>query len=137
VVSTDIAIRDLAVIGDQRAAVVVGCDGTILWYCPGRFDHPTLLAGLLDPNGGAWRLDLPGAIPARRCCVEQSGVLETWLRAGDDEWSVTDWMLMGDEAPKGLVCRRSVTIRPAIDEQCRLTMKRSSSKELYSNINNI
>jgi GH15 family glucan-1,4-alpha-glucosidase len=105
VVSTDVAIRDLAVIGDQRTAAVLARDGTILWYCPGRFDHPTLFAGLLDPNGGAWRIDLPGITPVRRRYLSESGVLETVLRVGLDEWSVTDWMPMGRDSPTGLICR--------------------------------
>ncbi|TPW00494.1 MAG: Trehalase [Beijerinckiaceae bacterium] len=103
--STDIAIRDLAVIGDRRTAAVLTRDGTILWYCPGRFDRPSLLAGLLDPNGGAWRIDLPGATPAGRGYLEESGVLETWLRVGVSEWAVTDWMPAGADAPSGLICR--------------------------------
>jgi GH15 family glucan-1,4-alpha-glucosidase len=105
VASTDVAIRDLAVIGDQRTAAVLARDGTILWYCPGRFDQPTLLAGLLDPKGGAWRIDLSGIIPARRRYLSESGVLETVLRVGLDEWSVTDWMPMGRDTPTGLICR--------------------------------
>lgn len=80
-------------------------DGTILWYCPGRFDRPSLLAGLLDPNGGTWRIDLPGATPAGRGYLAESGVLETRLRVDASEWAVTDWMPAGPDAPGGLICR--------------------------------
>ena len=102
---TRLDIRDLAIIGDQRTAAVLTRDATVVWYCPGRFDHPSLLAGLLDPNGGTWRIDLPGARPARRMYLEESGVLETRLRVGLGECAVTDWMTAGPDAPRGLVCR--------------------------------
>ena len=59
-------IRDLAVIGDRRTAAVVGAAGEVVWYCPGRFDAPSLFAGLLDPAAGSWRVDLPGSKPAGR-----------------------------------------------------------------------
>ena len=98
-------VRDLAIIGDQRTAAVVARDGTVLWYCPGRFDHPSIFAGLLDPNGGAWEIHLPGSSPLRRRYVEESGVLETCLGVGHREWAVTDWMPAGPTAPCGLVCR--------------------------------
>jgi hypothetical protein len=102
-VSTDIG--DLALIGDRRTAAILARDGTVLWYCPGRFDHPSLLAGLLDPGGGAWRIELPGAAPAGRRYLGDSGVLETHLRACGRDLTVTDWMPAGPKTPRGLVCR--------------------------------
>ncbi len=104
-VSTGLGIRDLAVIGDQRTAAVLTSEGAILCYCPGRFDHPSLLAGLLDPNGGAWLIDLPGSSPAGRKYVDESAVLKTRLAVGTDECTVTDWMPAGPKAPSGLICR--------------------------------
>src|SRR5256885_14432807 len=42
------------VIGDTASAALVAADGTIDWYCPGRFDAPAALYRLLDPPlGGA------------------------------------------------------------------------------------
>ena len=102
---TGIGIRDLAVIGDRRTAAVIARDGNILWYCPGRFDHPSVLAGLLDPAGGSWSVDLPGAEPADRRYLGKSGVLETCLRAPGGELTITDWMTAGLDAPAGLLCR--------------------------------
>lgn len=98
-------IRDLAMIGDQRTAAALSNDGAIVWYCPERFDRPSLFAALLDPAGGTWGIDTFGAIPVRRSYVENSAVLKTVLLIAEGEWSVTDWMPMGDEAPRGLICR--------------------------------
>ena len=41
-------IRDLALIGDQRTAAVINTTGEIVWYCPQRFDAPSIFASLLD-----------------------------------------------------------------------------------------
>lgn len=100
------AIRDLAVIGDCRTAAIVGRDGAIVWYCPGRFDRPSLLAALLDPQGGAWSVQLPGAAPGSRRYIDDSGVLETRLRASRGDLAVIDWMPVGRGLPEGLLCRR-------------------------------
>ncbi|WP_030482777.1 glycoside hydrolase family 15 protein [Nocardioides aequoreus] len=44
-------------IGDLRTCALVGADGTIDWFCAGRFDSPSVFASILDPErGGAWRL---------------------------------------------------------------------------------
>lgn len=98
-------IADLGIIGDRRTAALIRCDGCIVWYCPRRFDHPSLFAALLDPEGGEWRVDLPGSEPSGRRYVANSGVLETRLRSAGGEWTVTDWMPTGNDAPAGLLCR--------------------------------
>lgn len=98
-------IRDLAVIGDRRTAAVVTTDGSIVWYCPGRFDRPSLFAALLDlEKGGAWTLDLPVARLGGRNYLEDSAVLETRFELADGDFKVTDWMPMGEECPRG-ICR--------------------------------
>lgn len=75
------AISDLALLGDRRTSALLTRYGDVLWYCPGRFDAPSLFAALLDPaRGGAWRLELPGAQPAGRRYLGDSGALETRLR---------------------------------------------------------
>jgi GH15 family glucan-1,4-alpha-glucosidase len=98
-------IRDLAVIGDRRTAAVLDRNGEILWYCPERFDRPSLFAALLDPEGGEWRLDLPGARPAARRYLGESGILETRLRTDQGEWLITDFMPVGRGVPAGVICR--------------------------------
>lgn len=100
------AIRDLAVIGDCRTAAVLERNGDIVWYCPDRFDRPSLFAKLLDDDrGGGWRLDFPGSQFAGRNYVGESGVLETRLRAPEGNWQVTDFMPVGQGVPCGMICR--------------------------------
>jgi GH15 family glucan-1,4-alpha-glucosidase len=50
-------IADHGVIGDLRSAALVGVDGTIDWYCPGRFDAPSVFGAILDRSlGGYYRI---------------------------------------------------------------------------------
>jgi GH15 family glucan-1,4-alpha-glucosidase len=116
-------VRDLAVIGDRRTAAMVTMNGSIVWYCPGRFDRPSLFAALLDlKKGGAWNLDLPFAKPLGRDYLEDSAVLETRLKLNGGDLKVTDWMPLGEQCPRG-ICRLfshapesiSISLLPAPD----------------------
>ena len=121
-------IEDLAVVGDRRSAALVDKQGSVIWYCPGQFDAPTLFASLLDAaKGGSWSLspaDTAKLSFTERRYLEQSGVLTTTLavtgNAAQGPWQVTDFMPLGDGLPRGL-CRRfsaapaliTVTLRAA------------------------
>ena len=51
------------IIGDLRSAALVSTDGTIDWFCPERFDRPSVFASVLDEErGGAWRLAPTGEV---------------------------------------------------------------------------
>ncbi|MDQ1438933.1 MAG: hypothetical protein QOK43_2562 [Acidimicrobiaceae bacterium] len=49
-------LRERGFISDTATAALVAADGTIDWYCPGRFDAPATCFRLLDPVGGAIRV---------------------------------------------------------------------------------
>jgi GH15 family glucan-1,4-alpha-glucosidase len=50
-------IAEHGVIGDLHTVALVGTDGTIDWYCPPRFDSPSVFAAILDrTKGGRWRV---------------------------------------------------------------------------------
>jgi len=121
--STFPPIADLGVIGDRRTAAVVTSVGEIVWFCPGRFDAPSLLAALLDPDaGGTWRIDLPSSTPARRRYLGSSAVLETVLSHPDGELVITDWMPLAEAGvPRGSICRR---LGPAPANLCVLLQPR-------------
>ncbi|RJG07385.1 glycoside hydrolase family 15 protein [Noviherbaspirillum cavernae] len=120
-------IRDLALIGDRKTCAVVTRNASIVWYCPERFDHPSLLAALLDEDkGGAWTVEpssaIKGSIKGSRRYLEHSGVLETRLRMQGGECTITDWMPLGAAVPDG-VCRLfssapqriAIVLKPAPD----------------------
>lgn len=97
-------IATLGIIGNRRTAAVVTTQGSIVWYCPGRFDAPSLLNALLDPErGGSWQIDLPGATPLRRRYLDTSAVLETTLSHASGPLVITDWMPLADAAPGAII----------------------------------
>ena len=50
-------IEEHGVIGDLRTVALVGTEGTIDWYCPDRFDAPSVFASILDrKKGGSFRI---------------------------------------------------------------------------------
>ena len=60
-------IESYGLIGDLRTAALVGRDGAIDWFCPGRFDAPSLFASVLDADiGGSFRI-----APAVPCASKQ------------------------------------------------------------------
>ncbi|CAM4061291.1 glycoside hydrolase family 15 protein [Deinococcus marmoris] len=98
-------IHELGLLSDRRSAALVTPLGEVVWYCPGRFDAPSLLARLLDEErGGSWAVELAGAVPGGRCYLGDGGHLETVLRAGDGELTITDFMPFDVGLPGG-ICR--------------------------------
>src|SRR5438067_10573914 len=50
-------IEHHGIIGDLHTVALVGTDGTIDWYCPERFDAPSVFAAILDNvKGGYYRI---------------------------------------------------------------------------------
>src|SRR5947208_6871595 len=47
-------IEEHGVVGDLRTVALVGTDGTVDWYCPARFDAPSLFGALLDARKGGY-----------------------------------------------------------------------------------
>ncbi|MFI6262265.1 glycoside hydrolase family 15 protein [Micromonospora sp. NPDC051006] len=50
------AISDYGFLSDCRSGALVGLDGSVDWWCPDRFDSPSVFARLLDPGAGHYRL---------------------------------------------------------------------------------
>lgn len=129
-------IRDLAVIGDRRTAALITTTGTIVWYCPGRFDRPSLLAAMLDPQrGGSWSLQLPNAKFVSRRYLDDSGILETTLSTAAGDLRVTDWMSMGEQTPRGICRRFSAVPEPlTVRLQAAPNYARDSAHLQYQNL---
>src|SRR5919202_4478921 len=50
-------IAEHGIIGDLQSIALVGTEGTIDWYCPERFDAPSVFGSLLDAErGGYYRI---------------------------------------------------------------------------------
>lgn len=50
------AISDYGFLSDCRSGVLVGRDGSIDWWCPDRFDAPSVFGRILGPKAGHWLL---------------------------------------------------------------------------------
>lgn len=86
-------LQDLALVGDRRTCALLNKQGSIVWYCPKRFDNPSLFAALLDPlHGGAWTLELEGLKFEKRQYLGDSGVLQTHFTGNKGRLLLEDWM---------------------------------------------
>ncbi len=47
-------IEEHGIVGDLRTVALVGTDGTIDWFCPARFDAPSLFGAILDARRGGY-----------------------------------------------------------------------------------
>jgi GH15 family glucan-1,4-alpha-glucosidase len=47
-------IEEHGVVGDLHTVALIGTDGTVDWFCPGRFDAPSLFGALLDKEKGGY-----------------------------------------------------------------------------------
>ena len=92
-------IEDYALIGDCRAAALVGRDGSIDWLCWPRFDSPACLAALLgSDDNGRWRLAPieSGATTTHRY-RGNTLILETDFATASGAVRLIDFMAMGGE----------------------------------------
>src|SRR5580693_3384806 len=47
-------IEEHGIVGDLRTVALIGTDGTVDWFCPARFDAPSLFGALLDKDKGGY-----------------------------------------------------------------------------------
>ena len=108
-------IEEHAVIGDLRTTALVGTDGTIDWYCPGRFDAPSLFAALLDAGrGGSFALSCRTAARPKQLYLPDTNILMTRFLAADAVGEVVDFMVpetSSSAAPRDLLVRQARAVR--------------------------
>jgi GH15 family glucan-1,4-alpha-glucosidase len=87
-------IAEHGVIGDLRTVALVGSDGTIDWYCPGRFDAPSVFGALLDKEKGGRYAIAPAreGWTSQQFYFPQTNVLITRFLTGDGVAEVIDFM---------------------------------------------
>src|SRR5215211_3041608 len=108
--SAYLPIAEHGIIGDLRSVALVGVDGTIDWYCPGRFDAPSVFGSLLDSErGGFYRIAPAGEGWAnKQLYYPDTNVLITRFLGADGVVEVIDFM-PPDEP--GTLVRRVMGIR--------------------------
>ena len=109
-------IAEHGLIGDLHSVALVGTDGTIDWYCPGRFDAPSLFAAILDAQrGGHYRIQpaQPGWT-AKQLYFPDTNVLITRFLTPDGVGEVEDFMPIAhsrDERRRHRLIRRVAVVR--------------------------
>lgn len=86
-------ISDYAIIGDCHTAVLVSKNGSIDWYCPGRFDAPAAFCRILDNGKGGFSSLVPTSeFSTERRYRGQTNILETVFTTSQSRLRVTDFM---------------------------------------------
>ena len=86
------AIGDHAVIGDCRSVALVARDGTLNWLCWPMFSSDAVFAGLLDSEGGVFRVSPAEPAQTVRRYLPDTNVLETIFTTDEGVWRLTDLM---------------------------------------------
>ena len=107
-------IGNYGLIGDLRTAALVGMDGSIDWFCPRRFDAPSLFAAILDADiGGRFRVAPEVPCSSKQLYLPDTAALLTRFFTGGGVAEVTDFMPLG-LTPCALV-RRVYVVRGEVD----------------------
>lgn len=86
-------IRDYAVIGNLRSAVLVSRDGSVDWAPAPYIDSPSIFAALLDDKqGGYYRISLVDARENTQRYIKRTNVLTTTFRSDTAALEVTDYI---------------------------------------------
>jgi GH15 family glucan-1,4-alpha-glucosidase len=88
-------IEDYAMLGDCHGAALLSSAGSVDWWCPGRFDAPSVFARLLDPMGGHWSIRPRGPWTVSRRYVAGTMVVETDFSTGAGILRLTDALALG------------------------------------------
>ena len=107
-------IESYGLIGDLRTAALVGRDGSIDWFCPGRFDAPSLFAAVLDADiGGSFRIAPAVPCSSKQLYLPDTATLLTRFYSGTGVAEVTDFMPV-DLEPCAVV-RRVDVVRGSVE----------------------
>lgn len=93
---TDTKIADFALLSDCHTSALADPSGSIVWWCPERFDAPAVFASLLDPEGGHWSIRPSVPFQASRRYLKGSLVLETRYETDGGVAVVTDALALDD-----------------------------------------
>ena len=111
-------IAEHGLIGDLHSVALIGTDGTIDWWCPDRFDAPSVFASILDhEKGGRFRLRPAGTDwHSRQLYFPDTNVLVTRFLTEDGVGEVQDFMPVEAVGPdhRHRIIRRVLVVRGAM-----------------------
>jgi GH15 family glucan-1,4-alpha-glucosidase len=82
-------------LSDCQSAALVRKDGSVDWYCPERFDSPSIFARLLDEKAGHWSIQPAESFEVRRAYLEDTMVLRTEFRTPRGRVALTEALALG------------------------------------------
>ncbi|MGR3650647.1 MAG: glycoside hydrolase family 15 protein [Roseovarius sp.] len=86
-------LRDYALLGDCHGAALVGRDGAVDWFCPGRFDAQPACWALLDADKGAvLRVAPSDSFEVARRYLDGTNILCTTFTTSAGRVKVTDFL---------------------------------------------
>ncbi len=107
-------IEDHGVIGDLHTVALVGNEGTIDWFCPERFDGPSMFGSILDADsGGSFSLRPVGeAFTTKQLYLPGTAVLVTRFFTEGGVGEITDFMPLTDGSCS--IVRRIEVVRGSV-----------------------
>ncbi|MFI6762731.1 glycoside hydrolase family 15 protein [Micromonospora sp. NPDC050417] len=100
-------IGDYGFLADGRTGALVGRDGSVDWWCPTRFDGPSVFARLLDDRGGHWSIRPDRDFSVERAYLDDTLVLRTVFHTDEGSVAVTDALAFEPGARGHQIGRRS------------------------------
>jgi GH15 family glucan-1,4-alpha-glucosidase len=88
-------IAEHALLSDCHSSALVDSSGSVEWLTFPRFDSPSVMARLLDDDGGHWAIRPVERFETERRYLEGTLVLETTFRTDTGTVVLTDAMAMG------------------------------------------
>ncbi len=108
-------IEEHGIVGDLRTVALVGTDGTVDWYCPSRFDAPSLFGSLLDARkGGYFSLSSRSNTRAKQLYLPDTNILLTRFHGTEAVGEVIDFMVpetSGTGKARDLLVRQARAVR--------------------------
>lgn len=100
-------IGDYGFLSDCRTAALVDRDGSIDWWCPNRFDGPSVFCRLLDEAGGQWSIRPREPFEVDRAYHPDSLVLRTVFTTEHGVVALTDALALEPGSRGHHIGRRS------------------------------
>jgi len=85
-------------LADGRSAALVAIDGSVDWWCPDRFDGPSIFARLLDAAGGHWSLRPVDPFRVERRYLDGSLAIQSTVVTDRGAARLTDVLLLAGDA---------------------------------------
>jgi GH15 family glucan-1,4-alpha-glucosidase len=109
-------IEDHGIVGDLRTVALIGSDGTVDWYCPSRFDAPSLFGALLDARkGGYFSLcSRTSSVRPRQLYLPDTNILMTRFQGKEAVGEVIDFMVPETRSTgkaRDLLVRQATAVR--------------------------